>query len=140
MKWHVIPSAAAVLAGITFAIVSVSLTSPVEAQFTGCHSGTSIECDRTTETWCTLWAEPDLTIGTSTKTGGKLCLREFTTTYIFHWNTWPTGPGGGSGGTSGGSTGGNSGAGGNEDPLGCGDPDLWSDDGATCGTTGGNAS
>lgn len=143
MALRLIRSVAVGLAVFAFVAAVLSVTTPAQAQGTGCYAGTTIVCDTKTETWCTLWGERDITVGTSTKTGGRVCLREFSTTYKFYLNNWPTGPSGGTGGTGSG-TGGNSGStgggtGGSESDD-CGNPDVWYDDGANCQTGGNNES
>jgi hypothetical protein len=138
MAWRFIPSAAAGMALVAFVAAVLSVSTPAQAQYTGCYAGTTVLCDTKTDTWCSVWAEPDLTIGTSTKTGGRLCMRELSNTYYYYLNTWPTGPGGTGGGTGGtGGSGGSGGAGGSENDD-CGNPDLWYDDGADCKSGGNN--
>ncbi|MCA1792083.1 MAG: hypothetical protein LC667_20200, partial [Thioalkalivibrio sp.] len=65
-----ISSAAVGLAVVAFLGAVVSVTTPAQAQYTGCYAGTTVLCDTKTDTWCAEWSERDFTIGTSTSTGG----------------------------------------------------------------------
>ncbi|HEX6370956.1 MAG TPA: hypothetical protein VF006_18700 [Longimicrobium sp.] len=131
MKPRRVPSVQTLAAGI---FAAVALVTTVRAQTypnSQCSAGTTVECFRGTTEECTQWhEEPNRTVGTTTEFGTRLCLQTRVTTYYYYYPSSSGSTGGGGTGGSGGTGGGGGSAGGGDDA--CGDPDLWSDDGAGC--------
>jgi uncharacterized membrane protein YgcG len=101
-----------------------------QSEMQDCSSGTLTKCEEVTTTTCvetkTTWVAGQWYVGYREE-----CVRWETTTTTYYYKYDGTGgTGGGGGGGTGAGDGGGGDGGGGDSP--CGDPDLWTDDGAGC--------